>query len=337
MKKHLVLLLVLLLAVGVVACGNDTTPTPTEETTPTESGEVAEEPAEEPAEETPEEPAEESNDPETLLVQLIPSRDAEKLDAQRAPLQEILSAELGMPVEVSIATDYNGLIEAMKSEQVHVGLLATTSYVLAEEQGAAEAILKSLRYDLDDEGNLLEDQPMVAGYKSQLVVGADTGITTVEDLKGKTIAISSFTSTSGFVWPANLLADAGLDPQADVTWIDAGGHDNAILAVYNGEADAAFTFKDARNLLEEEHPDVKEKVLFVLNTTEIPNDTISVIPGLSDELKENIKKAFLNMMEDEENATIMRDIYSHEGYAEVNEGDYDQVIEYLDRAEEWDF
>ena len=44
--------------------------------------------------------------PETLEVQLIPSRDAAVLDAQRKPLQDLLEAELGMPVNVTVATDY---------------------------------------------------------------------------------------------------------------------------------------------------------------------------------------------------------------------------------------
>ena len=280
-----------------------------------------------------------ANKIDVLEVQLIPSRDASVLEAQRLPLEELLEAQLDMDVNVTIATDYNALIEAMAAEQVHVGLLATTAYVLAADEGAAEAILKSLRYDVDDNGNKLTDQPLVGGYKSQLVVAKDSGITSVADLKGKKIAISSFTSTSGFVWPANLLADNGLNPETDVEWINAGGHDNAILAVYNGEADAAFTFKDARTLFEAEdyYADLMENVVFVMNTTEIPNDTISVIPSLDSKLKKEIADAFMAIAESEEGLEIIRAIYSHEGYAPVTDAEYAQVREYLERQEQWSF
>jgi phosphonate transport system substrate-binding protein len=278
-----------------------------------------------------------SVNPEVLEVQLIPSRDAAVLDAQRAPLEALLEAELDMEVNVTVATDYNALIEAMKSGQVHVGLLATASYVLAHEEGAAEVILKSLRYDVDDEGNLLTDQPLVSGYKSQLVVAADSGIESVADLEGKKIAIASFTSTSGFVWPANLLADNDLDPMTDVTWINAGGHDSAILAVYNGQADAAFTFKDARTLVEGDYPDVYDKVEFVANTEPIPNDTISVIPNLNRRLVERIKDAFIAISQSEEGLAIIRAVYNHEGYAEATDDEYDIVRTYLERQEEWEF
>lgn len=278
-----------------------------------------------------------SVNPDVLEVQLIPSRDAAVLDAQRGPLEEILEAELGMEVNVTVATDYNALIEAMASGQVHVGLLATASYVLAKEEGAAEVILKSLRYDVDDNGNTLEDQPLVDGYKSQLIVGADSGITGVEDLVGKRIAISSFTSTSGFVWPANLLADNGIDPESDVTWVNAGGHDNAVLAVINGTADAAFTFKDARTLVAGDYPNVNELVLFLQDTENIPNDTIAVIPDLDEDLVQRIKDAFIAISEDPEKIAVMTAIYNHLGYAVAVDSEYDVVRTYLERQEEWEF
>lgn len=273
--------------------------------------------------------------PEVLEVQLIPSRDSAVLDAQRAPLEALLEAELDMEVNVTVATDYNGLIEAMASNQVHVGLLAPASYVLAADEGAAEVILKALRYDVADDGSPLTT--LVDGYKSQLVVAADSGITGVQDLVGKKIAISSFTSTSGFVWPANLLADNNIDPQTDVTWVNAGGHDNAILAVINGDADAAFTFKDARTLVVGDYPNVNQQVVFLQDTENIPNDTISVIPTLDPDLKEKIQDAFLAIAQDPAKIAIMDAIYSHKGYAVAVDSEYDIVRTYLERQKDWDF
>lgn len=276
-------------------------------------------------------------DEKALRVQLIPSKDAEKLNAQRKPLQDLLEKQLDMKVEVTVATDYNGLIEAMKSEKVDVGFLSTTAYVLAKEQNAAEVLISALRYDVDDQGNKLKDSPLVNNYKSQLITSKDSGIKSVADLKGKKIAIASFTSTSGFVWPANLLADNDIDPQKDVEWINVGGHDKAVSAVYNGEVDAAFTFKDARYLLEKEIDDIREKVVFVMNTEPIPNDTISVIPSLDKKLKQKIADAFINITKDKDGLEIIRNIYQHEGYERAKDSDYDIVRKYLERQKEWDF
>lgn len=327
MKKLITLLFVLLLAISVVACTPATDdPAPTDETP--EETPAAEEPA--PAEETP------TTEIETLEVQLIPSRDAAVLDAQRGPLQTMLEEKLGMPVNVTVATDYTGLIEAMKSEKVHVGFLAPASYVLAADQGAAEVVVVSTRYDVDDEGNRLEDQPLVTSYRAQLLAGKDSGIKSVEDLKGKKIAIASFTSTSGFLYPANLLADAGLDVENDVEWFEAGGHDKAILAILEGQVDAAFTFKDARELLQEDYPDIREEVVFVTDTEPIFNDTISVIPSMDPELKAKIKQAFIDIAATEEGHEIVQAIYNHEGYAEATDADFNTIREYLKRQENWE-
>ncbi|MGD9887315.1 MAG: phosphate/phosphite/phosphonate ABC transporter substrate-binding protein [Bacilli bacterium] len=275
--------------------------------------------------------------PEELAVQLIPSKDAAVLNAQRVPLEELLEAKLGMPVTVTVATDYNALIEAMASELVHVGLLATTAYVLAADEGYAKVILKSLRYDVADDGTQLTGEPLVAGYKSQLVAHKDSGITSVADLKGKRIAIASFTSTSGFVWPANLLADNDIDPETEVTWVNAGGHDKAVLAVINGQADAAFTFKDARSLLVKTYPDVRQTVLFITDTEDIPNDTISVITRLDPDLTERIKQAFLDIANSTQGRIIINAIYEHKGYAVAVDSEYDIVRTYLARQKDWDF
>ncbi|HSV56987.1 MAG TPA: phosphate/phosphite/phosphonate ABC transporter substrate-binding protein [Magnetospirillaceae bacterium] len=277
--------------------------------------------------------------PELLQVQLIPSRDAAYLDAQRLPLQQMLEAQLKRRVNVTVATDYNALIEGMAAEQIHVGLLATTAYVLAADEGVAEAILTSLRFDVDDQGRQLRDRPLVASYKAQLVARADSGIRGVKDLRGNKIAIASFTSTSGFVWPANLLADNGLDPEKDVTWINVGGHDNAIMAVFNAQADAAFTFKDARSLFQRESffPELMNRVVLVTNTSDIPNDTISVIPRLDPKLKEAVRQAFMNMVKDPKGLEIVRRIYNHEGYAPAKDSDYDLVRTYLARQKKWKF
>jgi phosphonate transport system substrate-binding protein len=121
--------------------------------------------------------------------------------------------------------------------------------------------------------------------------------------------------------------------------MNVGGHDNAITAVFNGQADAAFTFKDARTLFEKEafFPDLMKKVVLISNTSEIPNDTISVIPNLDPKLKEAVRMAFINMMKDPNGLAIMRKIYNHEGYAPAKDSDYELVRTYLARQKQWKF
>ncbi|PIB39586.1 phosphonate-binding protein, partial [Pseudomonas sp. 2588-5] len=64
----------------------------------------------------------------------------------------------------------------------------------------------------------------------------------------------------------------------------------------------------------------------------IPNDTISVRPDMTDEWKERIQQAFINIGESEEGKEIIRDIYTHEGYVESEDGNFEIVREYADRV-----
>ena len=65
--------------------------------------------------------AEEKYVPEKLTVQFVPSQAAETLEAKAKPLEKLLSDKLGIPVTVSVSTDYNTIVEAMASKQVDVG------------------------------------------------------------------------------------------------------------------------------------------------------------------------------------------------------------------------
>src|SRR5699024_11621573 len=93
---------------------------------------------------------------EELTVQFVPSQNADTLEAKAKPLEELLSDELGIPVKVSVSTDYNTIVEAMKSDQVDVGFLPPTAYVLAQEQDVADVIPQAQLYGVYDDGSLTE-------------------------------------------------------------------------------------------------------------------------------------------------------------------------------------
>lgn len=267
---------------------------------------------------------------EELTVQFVPSQNADTLEAKAKPLEELLSDELGIPVKVSVSTDYNTIVEAMKSDQVDVGFLPPTAYVLAQEQDAADVILQAQRYGVNDDGSPTEE--LVDSYKSIFIVKADSDIQSVEDLKGKKIGYQNVTSSAGFVWPAATLMEADIHPLEDVEPVTLKGHDQAIISLLNGEIDAAVTFQDARNIVVNDYEDVFEETRVLEYTEPIPNDTIAIRPEISDDMKDKITQAFIEIGKDEEGQEIIRDIYSHEGYVESQDSNFDIVREYEDKV-----
>lgn len=58
-----------------------------------------------------------TEDPKSLTVQFVPSRQADTMEARAKPLADLLSEKLGIPVKVSVSTDYTSMVEAMASKK----------------------------------------------------------------------------------------------------------------------------------------------------------------------------------------------------------------------------
>ncbi|WP_426449329.1 phosphate/phosphite/phosphonate ABC transporter substrate-binding protein [Paenibacillus sp. S-38] len=313
-KKFTTLGLSLVLTAGLAAgCGQKT-----ENTTPA---------APAPADQK-EAPAAKGYVPKELKVQFVPSQNAETLEAKAKPLEKLLGDKLGIPVKVSVSTNYNTVIEAMASKQVDVGFLPPTSYVMAhDERKAADLLLQAQRYGIDDATGA-ETKDLVDFYKAMIIVKADSPIKELKDLKGKKVAWQAVTSSAGYVWPANELKKAGVDPEKDVTSLEVKGHDKGVLAVVNGQVDAAAIFQDARNTVKKDIPDIFEKTRVVAFTSAIPNDTITVRTDMDNDWRDNISKAFIEIGQDPASQQIIYDVYSHRGYVKSDDKKFDVVREY---------
>ncbi len=264
-------------------------------------------------------------------MQFVPSQNADTLEAKAKPLEKLLTDRLGIPVKVSVSTDYNTIIEAMASKKVDVGFLPPTAYVLAKEKGAAEVILQAQRFGVKDESGEPTDQ-LVDFYKAMIIVKKDSPIQTIEDLKGKRMAYQNVTSSAGFVWPAGKMMEAGLDPLKDVQAVTVKGHDQGVLAVLNGDVDAAAIFQDARNIVKKDYPKVFEDTRVLTFTENIPNDTITVRSDMNKEWADKIQQAFIDIGKDTEGHAIIKEIYSHEGYVKSEDSIFDIVRQYGEKV-----
>ncbi|MGM8214687.1 phosphate/phosphite/phosphonate ABC transporter substrate-binding protein [Bacillaceae bacterium W0354] len=259
--------------------------------------------------------------PDKLVMGFVPSQESDKIAETVEPLADKLGEILGKEVEARTMTSYNALVEGMGAKTVHIGFIPAFGYVIANEDYGVEVILKSIRRGSST-------------YRAQYVVRADSDIETLADLEGKTWVYSDPTSTSGFLFPASqLMSEFGIESQEELTtdWFgDANavqGHDNAAIAVYNGDADVATTFEDVRDNLEEDYPDIKDKLKVIGYTDDIPNDTISVIKELDPDLVKEIREAFLSFNDDPEMIAVMNEVYTWDAIDEAEHSDYDVVAE----------
>lgn len=249
--------------------------------------------------------AAEPKGPEKLVLGFVPSVEAEKIPEKVGPIADFLSQELGIPVEHFTSQTYVGLIEAMGAGKVDIGFLNPLGYVLAKDVHDVYLLLQSVRRG-------------ATSYRSQIVVRADSGIDSLDDLKGKRFGFGDPGSTSSYLFPAAHMRLKGIDFEKDFSEVKyLGGHDKVIIAVYNGDVDAGATFDDARTRVKETYPDVMEKVKVLEYTGDIPNDTVSVRKGLDPELVARIKAALTKFAETEEGKKALFDLYQIDGFADA--------------------
>ncbi|MGO1642242.1 MAG: phosphate/phosphite/phosphonate ABC transporter substrate-binding protein [Lactobacillus amylovorus] len=265
--------------------------------------------------------------PKSLTIQFVPSQAATKLQARAKPLEKMLSKRLGIPVHVSMSTDYNTVVEAMKSKKVDVGFLPPDGYVLAHKQGAADLLLQAERYGVKQPGGKATNQ-LVKSYRAEILVKKGSKIKNWKDLKGKTISVQNPTSTAGYVFPVAELKQKGLDVTKDCKLVTVTGHDQAVLNVLNGDTDAAFVFEDARNIVKKDNPKIMSQVVPIYFTKPIPNDTISVIPSMSKSFRKKLAKAFIAVGKSKEGKKVIESVYSHEGYAYAKDSDFNVIRKY---------
>ncbi|AOT56124.1 phosphate/phosphite/phosphonate ABC transporter substrate-binding protein [Weissella soli] len=270
-----------------------------------------------------------------LNVQFVPSSQADTIQAKAKPLEKLLKKQLGIPVHVTISTDYNTIVEAMGSKKVDMGFLPPDAYVQAHKQYKAKVILQSERYGINDKKNDGSNtDKLVSYYRAMVLVKKDSKIKSIKDLKGKKIAVQDTTSDSGYLFPAVDLYNKGVNIfKGGTQLVTVKGHDQGVLSVLNGDTDAAFIFDDARNIVKADNPSVFKKTKALMLSSKIPNDTIALRKGVSKKDAKTIQKAMIKVSKTTQGKKILNDVYSWAGVAKSKDSNFKVVRQYSAQLE----
>jgi phosphonate transport system substrate-binding protein len=142
---------------------------------------------------------------------------------------------LGVPVKLFTPADYDGVIQGLLGGTLDFAWLGPSAYAKTylTDPEAVEVMLTKQNTD------------GTTGYYSIGFARADSGITSMEDAKGKVFAFADPNSTSGYLVPAAELAETYghlEDYFAEVKM--SGGHEQSIVGVANGDFDAAVSWAD---------------------------------------------------------------------------------------------
>ncbi|MBG0785468.1 MAG: phosphate/phosphite/phosphonate ABC transporter substrate-binding protein [Anaerolineaceae bacterium] len=257
-----------------------------------------------------------------IIWAVVPYGETNLIRSSFSGVADYLFNKTGLFVEPFFVTEYADVIEGLSTDppQIHMSSLATFAYLFASEQGVADAALIADRY-----GSV--------SYNGQIFVRADSGITSIADLTGKTFCRPDPLSTSGWIIPSITLRAAGIDPDTDLTEIvDTGSHDAAVAGVYNGDCDAGSSYVDARLSMTEDYPDILEVVTVIEVTVDVPNDGIQFSPVVPDEIRDQIVAALLVINQDEEALEDLDEVFEWTKLVKKDDSFYDPLRQLLDTA-----
>jgi phosphonate transport system substrate-binding protein len=149
----------------------------------------------------------------------------------RAKIEEAL----GVPTKLFAPADYDGVIQGLLGGTIDYAWLGASAYAKIYLTDPAAVELKLTKQNIDDS----------TGYYSIGFARADSGITSMDDAKGKVFAFADPNSTSGYLVPgAELLAKYGKLEEYFSEVKMSGGHEQTIVGVANGDFDAGVSWAD---------------------------------------------------------------------------------------------
>lgn len=242
---------------------------------------------------------------------------------------DTMSDALGVPVELFPASDYAGVMQGLLAGQLHQAGVGASAYagVYLQDPEAVSPLLTTK--NVDDS----------LGYYAVIYVNADSDAQTLEDLEGMSLAYADPNSTSGYLVPRAELAAAGID---DTTFFGrtgfGGGHEQAVIAVLNGQYDAGVTWTslmgeesegytrgNLRRMVDNGLLDMSN-IRIVWESKLIPNGPTIFRNDLPDEARDLAVQTMLGLKESDPECYADTVGGDGNGYAEVDHSFYEGIV-----------
>ena len=246
---------------------------------------------------------------------VIPFDKVDRIKTQYGPFANFIGRKCGFAKsEVFVTPEYAGVLQALKSDQIDCAYLNPMSYVLAAQefrdspQHLVPIAIPSVYHKLT--------------YRGIVFVRTDSGITNIAGLRGRSFAFGDRTSTSGYLYPASMMKQVGIDPNADVKGVNMSGP-ATVLAVFNRQADGGAYFEGGIELALNKPSDQKQ-LRVIARTDPLPNGMMVARGDLPPAELAALRKAFVDVNTDPVGRASLRD-YQCDKWVPANDHFFDSV------------
>lgn len=215
---------------------------------------------------------------DALRVSAIPDEAPTELLRKFKPLGEYLEKQIGMPVTFVPVSDYAGVVEALASDRLDMAWLGGFTFVQAQLKAPMNPLVQRE-----------EDQKFTSKF-----ITADPNVKSVQDLKGKTFAFGSISSTSGSLMPRYFMQQEGIVPEQFFSRVAySGAHDATAAWVQAGKVDGGVLNASVWQKLVDAKKVDTSKVKVFATTPPYYDYNWTVRGNLDPQLAAKIKAAFL--------------------------------------------
>lgn len=238
-------------------------------------------------------------DPSTLIFAYTPVEDPAVYAEVWQPFLDHMAEVTGRNVQFFPVQSNAAQIEAMRAGRLHVAGFNTGSNPLA----VACAGFRPFAMMASEDGSF--------GYEMEIITHPGSGIETLEDLRGRTLAFTSETSNSGFKAPSALLeSEFGLVAGTDYQTAFSGAHDNSILGVANRDYDAAAIANSVKARMLDRGVVSEDQLTIIYTSETFPTTGYGTVYNLHPDLQEKIQEAFFSF---DWTGTAMEEEFSRSG------------------------
>ncbi|MFM0322146.1 phosphonate ABC transporter substrate-binding protein [Caballeronia glebae] len=250
---------------------------------------------------------------ETINFGIISTDSSSALKQRWQPLIDDLNKQTGLDVKAYFATDYAGIIEAMRFNKVQLGFFGNASAIEAVDRSNGEVFAK-VKYKNGE-----------AGYYSLLITNANSKWKSLDQVlkntKDVNLGFGDPNSTSGTLVPSYyLFAKNGINAKSAFKSVLPSSHEANMLAVVNDKIDVATNNTDMLDTIRTQHPELYPKVRVLWKSPLIASDPLVWRRDLPQATKDKLRNFFDHYAEkDPREQAVMTAISGYSGFADSSD------------------
>ena len=262
-----------------------------------------------------------AQEPAELTIGLIPEMNVFEQVERFRLLADFLSARIGQPVRLTMLSRYGNIVERITNKEVDAAFLGSFTGALASAQLGMVPVARPINLD----GS--------STYWGYIFVRKDSGIETVEQMRGSRLALVEKATTAGYVFPVAYFRRHGIEDYegyfSEVQFW--GSHDASINAVLDGRADVGAAKNTIWEHLSRENPRIEEELRILATSPEVPSNGLFLSAEVDPSIREKISETLLNLKDDPAASQVLESLRA-EGFVPTDTESYRPVFELSEEA-----